>query len=433
MKKTGIVLFCFLSVHLAFGQTPDKAKMEKERQEIQQELQEIQSAYSKVKGQTKATLGQLNMLQRKMDVQGRYIGNINKEIHGLNDDIYLKALEINRLQGQLDTLKAQYARSVVYAYKNKSSYDYLNFIFSASSFNDALKRGAYLRSYRSYRQQQVSSIIETQKQLLDSKQQLQGKQAQKKSALQNQQEQLNELESQKKEKDQVVAKLKSQEKDLSKQIAAKKKRDAQLRNQIAAIVRREIERARKEEADRIAAEKAKARSNASSVNPSTSSSPSTTTTTSKAPASHKSYLDLNAADVALNNKFENNRGKLPWPVDNGNVTIPFGRSKVGPLDVDNPGLTIETPSAGSSVKAIFDGEVRSVSNIGDGMMITIRHGKYFSVYSNLASVSVSKGDMVHTGQVIGRTGQAEDGSGGQIDLILMNEFKNVNPEPWLRR
>src|SRR5438874_2708935 len=152
MKKTAIVLFCFLSVQLAFGQSQDKAKMERERQELQQELQEIQSAYSKVKGQTKATLGQLNMLQRKMDVQGRYIGNINKEIHSLNDDIYLKALEINRLQGQLDTLKAQYARSVVYAYKNKSSYDYLNFIFSANSFNDAMKRGAYLRSYRSYRQ-----------------------------------------------------------------------------------------------------------------------------------------------------------------------------------------------------------------------------------------------------------------------------------------
>src|SRR5439155_18253839 len=142
-------------------------------------------------------------------------------------------------------------------YKNKSSYDYLNFIFSANSFNDAMKRGAYLRSYRSYRQQQVASIIETQKQLLENKQQLLGKQTQKKSALQNQQEQLVALEDQKKEKDQVVAKLKSQEKDLSKQIAARKKRFRELQNQIAAIIRRELARAKKEEADRIAAEKRK--------------------------------------------------------------------------------------------------------------------------------------------------------------------------------
>jgi septal ring factor EnvC (AmiA/AmiB activator) len=103
------------------------------------------------------------------------------------------------------------------------------------------------------------------------------------------------------------------------------------------------------------------------------------------------------------------------------------------LFVDNPGITISTPSAGGSVKAIFDGEVSAVSNLGDGMMVMIRHGKYFTVYSNLASANVSKGTTVKTGQVIGRTAQADDGSGGQLDLILMVETKNVNPAPWLRR
>jgi septal ring factor EnvC (AmiA/AmiB activator) len=419
--------------------------MEKERQEIQKELAEIQSEYSKVKGQTKATLGQLSVLQRKMDVQGRYINNINKEIHTINDEIYLSNLEINRLQIQLDTMKAQYARSVVYAYKNKSSYDFLNFIFSASNFNDAIKRVAYLKSYRTYRQQQVASIIETQKAIEDKKNQLLGKQTQKKSALQNQQQQLATLEDQKKEKDAVVAKLKSQEKDLSKQIAVKKKRDRELKNQITAMIRREIQKAKEEaaraaaakkaEADRLAAlEKANKKSNAGSSSGSTSTNTTTTATTkpeaTKAPAS---YLNLNASDVKLNASFESNRGRLPWPVDNGNVTIPFGRSKVDNLDVDNPGITISTPSAGVAVKAIFDGEVSSVSNTGEGMVVMIRHGKYFSVYSNLASASVGKGTQVKAGQVIGRAGQADDGTGGQVDLILMNEFKNVNPEPWLRR
>jgi septal ring factor EnvC (AmiA/AmiB activator) len=127
-----------------------------------------------------------------------------------------------------------------------------------------------------------------------------------------------------------------------------------------------------------------------------------------------------------------NRGRLPWPVDNGFVSIPFGSSKVGGLSMDNPGITISTPSSGASVKAVFDGEVSSVSNLGDGMMVMVRHGKYFSVYSNLASANVSKGSQIRTGQTIGRAGIADDGSGGQIDFLLMIESRNVNPEPWLR-
>jgi septal ring factor EnvC (AmiA/AmiB activator) len=313
---------------------------------------------------------------------------------------------------------------VVYAYKNKSTYDYLNFIFSSNSFNDALKRISYLKSYRSYRQQQVANILQTQKEIEERKQQLLGKKTQKSSALKNQTQQLQVLEEQKKEKDVVVSKLKSQEKDLAKQIATRKKRDQQLKSAIAAVVRREIEAARKEAEARAAKAKAAA-------NPTTSVA--TTGATKTSTAKPKSYLDLNAADVKLNAEFASNKGRLPWPVDNGFVSIPFGSSKVGGLSMDNPGITISTPSSGGTVKAVFDGEVSSVSNLGDGMMVMIRHGKYFSVYSNLASASVSKGSQVRTGQAIGRAGTADDGNGGQIDFLLMIESRNVNPEPWFRR
>ncbi|HEX6335033.1 MAG TPA: peptidoglycan DD-metalloendopeptidase family protein [Flavisolibacter sp.] len=430
MKK--LLLFIGLFSGLVLQAQQDKAQLERERQQIQQELKEYQSQYNRVKGQKKASLGQLHLIQKKVETQGRYIGNINKEIGTINDEIYLSNLEIYRLQIQLDTLKSQYARSVVYAYKNNSNYDYLNFIFSASSFNDALKRMEYLKSYRAYRQQQMNSIQETQQMIRDRKQQLLTKQSRKKAALQNQQQQLAILEDQKREKDNVVAKLKSQEKELSKEIAAKRKRDSQLKNQIAAVVRREIEAARKE-AERREAERRRADAEAGRT-----ASPGTTTSTAgtvtkPAASKPKSYLNLNAADIALNNSFEKNRGSLPWPVDNGYVSIPFGTSKVGGLTFDNAGISISTPSAGTPVKAVFDGEVSSVSDLGDGMMVMIRHGKYFTVYSNMSSVSVSKGATVKTGQVIGRTATADDGTGGQLDLILMNERQNVNPTPWLRR
>ena len=426
MKKTVFVFLVLLGSLAGFPQSvEDKAKMERERQAIQEEIKEIQSVYSKVKSKQKQSIGQLNLLQKKLALQDKYINNINKEIKIVSDEIYLSSLEVNRLQRQLDTLKKQYEKSVVYAYKNKSTYDYLNFIFSSSSFNDALKRVSYLKSYRSYRQQQVANIIETQKQIEERKQQLLGKKTQKSSALKNQTQQLQVLAEQKKEKDQVVAKLKSQEKDLAKQIATRKKRDQQLKGAIAAVVRREIEAARKE-----AEARAKAKAATTTTTASVTAAPAGASKTTARP---KSYLDLNEKDVALNASFEKNRGRLPWPVDNGFVSIPFGASKVGGLSMDNPGITISTPSSGGTVKAVFDGEVSSVSNLGDGMMVMVRHGKYFSVYSNLSSSNVSKGSQIKTGQAIGRAGVADDGSGGQIDFLLMVESRNVNPEPWFRR
>ncbi|HEX7903997.1 MAG TPA: peptidoglycan DD-metalloendopeptidase family protein [Chitinophagaceae bacterium] len=419
--------------------TQDKAELEKERQELQRELKEIQGLYNQVKGQSKQTLGQLSMLNKKINLQERYIGSISKEIKMIDDDLYLSNLEIYRLQRQLDTLKAEYARTVVYAYKNRSSYDYLNFIFSANSFNDAIKRVAYLKSYRTYREKQVSTILETQDLIAKRKQQQMGRKQQKNAALQNQTKEKSALDVQKQEKSVVMSNLKSQEKDLQKQIATKKKKDRDLKNAIDAIVRRAIEEERKKaEAEFKAAAKRKADEDAKN---NTAAKPTITTTTTPVttrPAAEVkkpvSYLELNAKDVALGGDFLKNKGRLPWPVDNGVPIIHFGTYNIEgtKLKGDNPGVTIST-QAGAAVKSVFDGEVVGAYNIGDGMVVTIRHGKYFTTYSNLTSVSVKKGDPVKTGQTLGRAGRDEEGDTGQIDFILMIETKNVNPEPWLRR
>jgi len=423
MKKIIFLIVFIVSGAVAVHAQDDKSDMEKERQEIQRELADLQRNYNEIKGQRHVTLGQLNVLKRKIEVQERYLNNINREIRFLNDGIYRSTLEISKMQRQLDTLKAQYARSVVYAYKNRSTYDFLNFIFSASNFNDALKRIAYLKSYRSYREQQVNSIKETQQQITKRKQAQINQMQEKKMAVQNQAKQVEVLEGQKKEKDVAVMELKSKEKELKGQIAAKQKRDRDLKKALAAVVRREIEKA-KEEAKKNAIAKTNV------TNPTVNVTNSKTVT-----AAPKSYLDLNASDVKLNASFAGNKGRLPWPVDNGIVSIHFGTYEIEgtKLKGDNPGLTIATPSAGMAVKSVFDGEVAAVANLGDGMMVTVRHGKYFTTYSNLSSVSVSRGATVSTGQALGRVGQSDDGSGGQIDFILMIESKNVNPEPWLRR
>ena len=342
-----LFVFVFIGAGFIYAQD-DKAQMEKERQEIQQELADLQKNYNQIKGQRSATLGQLSVLKRKIQVQERYLNNINREIRYLNDDIYSSTLEIIKMRKQLDTLKAQYARSVVYAYKNRSNYDFLNFIFSATNFNDALKRITYLKSYRSYREQQVNSIIETQQQIEKRKQLQIGQMNEKKMAIQNQAKQVEVLQGQKKEKDEAVNELRSQEKELKKQIASKQKRDRDLKSAILAIVRREAKKAEEE-----AKAKAKAKESTTTTDVSAAN---TNTRTATPTAKPKSYLDLNAEDVKLNASFESNRGKLPWPVDNGVVSIHFGPYEVEgtKLRGDNPGITIATPSAGMAVKSVFN-------------------------------------------------------------------------------
>lgn len=452
MKKYTVLLvtvFLFTGQYTNAQPGNDKAKLEQERKNLQAELKEVQEQYNKIKSQTKQSLGQLNVLKRKIDLQEKYLSNISNEIKAIDDDIYLSNLEIYRLQKQVDTLKMQYAKTVVYAYKNRSNYDYLNFIFSATSFNDALRRIGYLKSYQTYREKQVNTILQTQELIAKRKQQQLGRKEEKNVALDNQTRQVKELESQKKEKDVVVASLKSQEKDLKRQIDIKKKRDRDLVSNISKIVQKEIADAKKADAARRAAEKAEAerkaeeeRKKTTALNPVTK--PNATNPEKKdviidkrptTPVASRPNVVFNSdADLKLSASFEGNRGRLPWPVDNGFVKIRFGAYSIEGtlLKGDNPGLTLGTQS-GSTVKSVFDGEVVGVFNLGDGMAVTIKHGKYFTTYSNLTGVSVSKGSIVKTGQAIGKAGKDDEGSGGQIDFILMIEARNVNPEGWLRR
>src|SRR6185436_7709971 len=251
-KRIYLFLALVFSACFLFGQTEDKAQLEKERQDIQKEIKEIQGEYDKLKGKTKQIVGQYNLIDRKIKLQNKYISNISKELRMIDDDIYMSNVEIYRLSKLLDTLKAQYSRSVVYAYKNRSNYDFLNFIFSASSFNDAIKRVTYLKTYRSYREQQVNTIKETQSLIAKRKVDQLSKKKQKDNALQNQTEQAKALEGQKKEKDVVLNQLKSQEKDWQKQLAAKKKKDRDLQNAITSIINREIAAAKKKAADEAA-------------------------------------------------------------------------------------------------------------------------------------------------------------------------------------
>ena len=133
--------------------------------------------------------------------------------------------------------------------------------------------------------------------------------------------------------------------------------------------------------------------------------------------------------MIVSDNFEKNKGRLPWPVESGAIKTPFGNYGIPDTKIvgNNPGITIETP-AGGSVRAVFDGDVSSVFDIEGLSVVLVRHGKYFTTYSGLSTVSISKGDKVKAGQVIGKSSPS-----GEIDFLLLQENKNLNPETWLRK
>lgn len=419
----GSFLFAFAIV--ANGQT--KEELEKRRREIQQEIASLQKAQSEISSDKKASLSELKLLERKLRSRYAVIDNLNDEMRLIDNTIFNNNREVYRLEKQLDTLKQQYARTIEYAYKNRSNYDMLNFIFTATSFNDAVKRATYLKSYRKYRHEQVDNINRTQKEISNRITLLTQNKQEKSKVIEEQNQQKELLESEKKEKNQFVTKLKAREKEIEKEVAAKRKVERSLQNSIAAIIKREIEAA-KRKAEEDARKAAAANVTAPVAKPSTS-----TAAASAAPIRKTNVLENTPEVTKVSVGFENNRGNLPWPVDKATITSSFGRQRIEgtKIEEDNGGITIQTES-GASVKAVFEGVVTTVYDVAGSQTVTIKHGKYFTTYFNMSSVSVSKGAKVNMGQVIGRAGENFDGE-GEIVFMVNEELRFVNPELWLKR
>jgi len=162
MLKTLIPLILMSWSMAVWAQPQTREELERQRQQLKREIEETERLLNQNRNQTKENLVQYNLISRKVNLQDRVIDNINRDLNVLDDNMYLINRDIHRYDKLLDTLKQEYARSMVYAYKNRSNYDFLNFIFSAESFNDAMKRVTYLKSYRSFREQQGDNIVRTQ-------------------------------------------------------------------------------------------------------------------------------------------------------------------------------------------------------------------------------------------------------------------------------
>jgi len=178
---------------------------------------------------------------------------------------------------------------------------------------------------------------------------------------------------------------------------------------------REAENARRE-AERAAANDAKAREKEMAE--------------VKKQPKEESYF-VSSEDQRISGSFESNRGRLPMPITGPyRIVSHFGQYNVEGLKgvtLDNKGINIKG-QAGAHARSIFDGEVSAVFGIGGIMGVMVRHGSYISVYCNLSSVSVRKGQKVSTRQVLGTIG-----SENILQFQLRKQVAKLNPESWLGR
>ncbi|HMO60437.1 MAG TPA: peptidoglycan DD-metalloendopeptidase family protein [Ferruginibacter sp.] len=436
MKKNIAILLVFIFASAALIAQPPASKeqqdLERQRQELKRELEQAQELLNKNKKSTKENLTYLQQINHKLHIQSRVVDNINREINLMDNTIYKSQRDINKLKLLLDTLKQEYARSMVYAYKNRSNADFLNFIFSSNGFNDAIKRITYLKSYRNYREMQGENILRTQAMLKERITDLNSNKQKKSVVLQVQNKEVSTLKEQQDEKNKVVASLKAQSKELNNQIAAKKKQMQKVNNAIAAAIKRAVEDAKKAATAKAIEDRKKKEAD---VKDETAGSTAKTTTPKKAAppaAKQASVLLATEADVTLNTNFERNKGNLPWPVNSGYILLRFGSNKLdNGVEVNSQGISIGS-NIGNDVKAIFDGEVMLVNNYDDVQMVVVKHGRYFTGYSNISGVTISKGQKVRVGQVIGKVAANLDGVGA-VDLQISNEQSEMNPEIWLKR
>ena len=442
-----VFLVLFLMTVVGASAQQSREELQKKEQELKKELSDLNRQFSETQKNKKLSLNELALIKRKVAKREELVRGINNQINELDNTIYLNEMDIYRLRKELDTLKLKYAKSIVFAYKSRGSYEYLNFLFSARNFNDAVKRMAYLKSYRQNRETQAVAIAQSRNMLTQKVDVLNSNKKERMVTLTAQSEQLKVLQEDKKAQDKVVAQLKGQESVIAKQIKDKEKQRVRMQQAVMAIIKREIDEAARK--DRIAKQKAidDAKKNAatsSAKNNAADNSAKNNTAANNAKndepivlakAGSRPYSPFESTEEGRETSmhFEQNKGRLPWPVDRGNVFIEFGVSTVPgtKLKQNSDGIHIALPE-GSAVKSIADGEVSYVGEVNGDQVVMVRHGKYFTVYQQLSSASVSVGREVKAGSMLGRSGKSIDGEGSIIFTINNERGVPLNPDQWLR-
>lgn len=395
IKYIAIVWFLMLGLAL-YSQT--KEELTQQKQKNLKEIKYLNSLLSKTKDTKHTSINQLSILKRKISLRANNIYITKRQIDALEETIDENAAIVKHMEEELAMLKEEYAQMLVYAYKNRNSYNRLLFIFSSSDFNEAYKRLKYIQEYSNYRQKQAELIVKTKADLEKKIEGLEEKKKQKLTLLETQKIEQQKLSNDKKQKDDIVKQLEQKEKELLQQIREKERIAKKLQAEIERIIQAEIEAQRKKNKD-------------------------------------KTY-ELTPEEKELSANFAQNKGKLPWPLARGVISGTFGEHAhpvLPGIKVKNNGIDFQT-SQGEKARAVFNGTVTAIIIIpGSNKTVMVKHGNYYTIYQNLIEVFVQKGDKVNTKQNIGIVYTDKDKKNTELHFEIWEGKSPQNPKYWLAK
>lgn len=408
------ILIGFIIIYLCFAfslnlNAQDRKKLEAEKVKIEKEIEKINAILNETKKTKNLSASQLNVLRKKIRDRERLIDNISKQTQALNGEIQNTQKSILQLNEEINFLKKEYIQMLRMAQKNKTSANRLLFIFSAKDYSQAYQRYVFFKQYGQLQKQKMFEIQQKTNELEKKTNELVVKKVNQESLLSQQEKQKSELNKEQKEKQSTINSLQKKERQLANQIKEKQARRKKLQNQINAAIQAEVKR----QAQIAAKSKTKDESKTSS----------------------KEYvMSATPEEIQLSKDFTSNKGRLPWPTEHGIITSNYGthpHPDIKGVMIENLGVDIRT-KRGSSVRAVFDGEVVRVFTGPNGQkVIILRHGEYMTVYTNLSNVFVSSGNKVKTKQSIGTIHtNTEDVT--EINFQVWKGNNRQNPSTWIK-
>lgn len=418
VRTLGLVgIFLLVLLSGAFAQS--KKELERKKAQLHKDIEYTNQLLKETKKNKSSSLNQLVNLNRKINRRTELIQTIQSEIGSVDKNIGTVETNIDSLNLRLARLKDQYARMLYYAYKNQRPASQLLFVFSAENFNQAFKRMQYLRELSRYRHRQHDMIVAIQDSLSGKKRQLQDVRKEKSGLLVAKEQEKKELDKEKKEQVSLLSNLSAKEKKLRADLREKQRKEQQLSARIESIIRKEIE----------AAQAAARKRSSSGATASKSNNVARTAEKYNSP----SVLSNTPEAAKLSSDFENNRGRLPWPVEQGVITSSFGRHPHPvwrDVVVNNNGVDIGS-ARGARARSVFEGKVLRVIMVVDKYAVLVQHGEYFTLYSNLSEVFVKAGDKLITRQPIGRIQTSDEDGRTEVHLEIWKGSTKMDPEGWL--
>ncbi|PJJ10217.1 septal ring factor EnvC (AmiA/AmiB activator) [Flavobacterium sp. 1] len=407
MRKFLLALFFLCTASVIWGQESQQEKLEKRKAEIQQEILDNEKLLKSVKNKEKSAVNVIILQSNKIKLKEKLIRTTEKQTKILGNDMYINQLKINKLNRELAVLKDDYAKMIVKSYKSRSEQSRAMFLLSSENFLQAYKRAQYMKQYTGFRKMQGEEIKSKTSDLLGYNEKLNIQKIAKKKLLAENNKEKQSLEKEKREQLKLVNSIKKDKKKITAEIKRKQTESRAIDRQIDRLIREAI---------------AEANRKAASENP---NAPVAAYTSSR--------IVLTAESKILADNFRANKGKLPWPVEKGFVSLGYGEQPhpVYPnLVIHNSGVEITTEQ-GSNARAVFAGEVTSVIVLSPvNKAVMIQHGDCFTVYQNLSSVFVTKGEKVSIKQSLGKIRTNGEGKTILKFTISQNTTYN-NPASWL--